>query len=112
MSVINNEYNLQNLDSKLFKSVTDYLTDLQTIRIKGKPVKNSDGSVTVEFKSKLFVYDDMAFQVSGFLTQSKKKEICVYFFSLIDQLNHNTVIKFSQKQHKSIVNIIKNKITL
>lgn len=112
MSPINNKYNLQNLDSKLFKSVTDYLTDLQTIRIKGNPVKNSDGSATVEFNSKLFVYDDMAFQVSGFLTQSKKKEICVYFFSLIDQKSHNTVINFSQKQHKSIVNIIKNKITL
>ena len=112
MSATNNNYNLQNLDSKLFKSVTDYLTELQTIRIKGKPVKNNDGSTTVEFNSKLFVYDDMVFQVSGFLTQSKNSEKCVYFFSLIDQKKHNTVIKFSQKQHKSIVNIIKNKITL
>ena len=63
---------LQNLDKNLFKNITDYLTDLQTIRIVGKPAKNADGTTSVEFRHELFCSDKYTFQVSGYINQSKK----------------------------------------
>lgn len=104
--------NLQKLDLTVYKNITQYLTDLQTIRISGKPQKNSDGSISVEFKEKIFDSGDYTFQVSGYINQSKTFEKSVFFFSFIDQKNHTKVIKVSQKQHKSIVDLIKDKITL
>ena len=103
---------LQNLDKNLFKNITDYLTDLQTIRIVGKPAKNADGTTSVEFRHELFCSDKYTFQVSGYINQSKKIEKSVFFFSIIDYKDHNKIIKISQKQHKSIANLIKDKITL
>jgi len=104
--------NLQNLDKNVFKNITDYLTDLQTIRIVGKPAKNADGTTSVEFRHELFCSDKYTFQVSGYINQSKKIEKSVFFFSIIDYKDHNKIIKISQKQHKSIANLIKDKITL
>lgn len=104
--------NLQNLDKKVFKNITDYLTELQTIRIIGKPAKNADGSTSVEFRHELFCSDKYTFQVSGYMSQSNKIEKSVFFFSIIDYKDHKKVIKVSQKQHKTIVNLIKDKITL
>ena len=103
---------LQNLDKNLFKNITDYLTDLQTIRIVGKPAKNADGTTSVEFRHELFCSDKYTFQVSGYINQSKKIEKSVFFFSIFDYKDHNKIIKISQKQHKSIANLIKDKITL
>lgn len=103
--------NLQNLDKKVFKNITDYLTELQTIRIVGKPATNSDGTTSVEFRYEIFNSEEYSFQVSGYMNQSKKIEKSVFFFSIIDHKDHNKVIKISQKQHKSIVNLIKDKIT-
>lgn len=103
---------LQNLDKNVFKNITDYLTDLQTIRIVGKPAKNADGTTSVEFRHELFCSDKYTFQVSGYINQSKKIEKSVFFFSIIDYKDHNKIIKISQKQHKSIANLIKDKITL
>lgn len=108
----NSTTNLQNLDKKVFKNITDYLTELQTIRIVGKPVKNPDGTISVEFKHVVFCSDDYAFQVSGYMNQSEKIEKSVFFFSFIDHKDHKNVIKISQNQHKSIVNLIKDKIIL
>lgn len=104
--------NLQNLDKKVFKNITDYLTELQTIRIVGKPLQNADGSISVEFRHEIFCSDDYTFQVSGYMSQSNKIEKSVFFFSIIDHKDHKKVIKISQKQHKSIVNLIKDKIIL
>jgi hypothetical protein len=104
--------NLQKLDKKVFKNITDYLTELQTIRIVGKPMKNTDGSVSVEFRHEIFCSVDYTFQVSGYMNQSNKVEKSVFFFSIIDNKDHKKVIKVSQKQHKSIVNLIKDKIIL
>lgn len=104
--------NLQNLDKNVFKNITDYLTDLQTIRIVGKPAKNADGTTSVEFRHELFCSDKYTFQVSGYINQSKKIEKSVFFFSIFDYKDHNKIIKISQKQHKSIANLIKDKITL
>ena len=103
---------LQNLDKNVFKNITDYLTDLQTIRIVGKPAKNADGTTSVEFRHELFCSDKYTFQVSGYINQSKKIEKSVFFFSIIDYKDHNKIIKITQKQHKSIANLIKDKITL
>lgn len=104
--------NLQNLDKKVFKNITDYLTELRTIRIDGKPQQNSDGSITIEFKDDLFQTEDYVFHVSGYMSQSKKAEKRVFFFSISDQKDHKKVIKFSQKQHKEISELIKDKITI
>jgi hypothetical protein len=104
--------NLQNLDKKVFKNITEYLTELQTIRIVGKPAKNTDGTTSVEFRHEVFCSNDYTFQVSGYMNQSKKIEKSVFFFSIIDHVDHKKVIKVSQKQHKTIVNLIKDKITL
>ena len=108
----NTYINLQNLDKNVFKNITDYLTDLQTIRIVGKPAKNADGTTSVEFRHEVFCSGQYTFQVSGYMNQSNKIEKSVFFFSIIDYKDHNKVIKVSQKQHKSIVNLIKDKITL
>lgn len=109
--MLNNTTNLQNLDKKVFKNITKYLTDLRTIRIVGKPAKNADGTTSVEFRHELFCSDDYTFQVSGYMSQTKKIEKSVFFFSILDHKDHKKVIKVSQKQHKSIVNLIKDKIT-
>jgi hypothetical protein len=103
--------NLQNLDTKVFKNITKYLTDLRTIRIVGKPVKNPDGSVSVEFRHEIFCFDQYTFQVSGYMCQSNKIEKSVFFFSIVDYKDHAKIIKMSQKQHKSLVDLINNKIT-
>lgn len=109
---INPTSNLQNLDKKVFRNITDYLTDLQTIRIVGKPAKNPNGSTSVEFRHEIFCSGQYTFQVSGYMNQSNKIEKSVFFFSIIDHKDHKKIIKVSQKQHKSIVNLIKDKITL
>lgn len=108
----NSSTNLQKLDTTVYKNITEYLTNLQTIRISGKPQKKSDGSVSVEFKERIFDSGDYTFQVSGYINQSKTFEKSVFFFSFIDQKSHTKIIKVSQKQHKTIVNLIKDKITL
>ena len=110
--MLNNTYNLQNLDENVFKNITKYLTDLRTIRIVGKPVKNADGSVSVEFRHEIFCFDQYTFQVSGYMSQTKKIEKSVFFFSILDDKDHKKIIKVSQKQHKLIVNLIKDKIIL
>lgn len=108
----NSPTNLQKLDLFVYKNITEYLTDLQTIRITGKPQHNNDGTVSIEFKERIFESGDYTFQVSGFINQSKTFGKSVFFFSFIDQKNHTKVIKVSQKQHKTIVDLIKDKITL
>jgi hypothetical protein len=104
--------NLQNINKEVFKNITEYLTELQTIRIVGKSATNSDGTTSVEFRHEIFNSEKYSFQVSGYMSQSKKIEKSVFFFSIIDKKDHKKVIKVSQQQHKTIVNLIKDKIIL
>jgi hypothetical protein len=111
--MINNSINkIEKLDKKAFNSVTKYLTELQTIRIKGKPQQNPDGSTTVEFRRKLFKTETHVFQLSGFIKTTKRQQKLVFFVSLFDQNDHKNPISFSQEQHKKVTNLIKDKITI
>ena len=104
--------NLQKLNKNQFNSVTKYLTELQTIRIKGKPQKNPDGTTTVEFRRKLFKTGTHVFQLSGFIKTSKTQQKLIFFVSLFDQNDHKNPVSLSQDQHKKITNLIKDKISI
>lgn len=111
--MINNLKNkIENLDKITFDSVTKYLTELQTIRIKGKPQKNPDGTTTVEFRRKLFKTGTHVFQLSGFIKTSKTQQKLIFFVSLFDQNDHKNPVSLSQDQHKKITNLIKDKISI
>ena len=110
--VINSTNKIEKLDKNAFNSVTKYLTDLQTIRIKGKPQQNPDGSTTVEFRRKLFKTETHVFQLSGFVKTTKRQQKLVFFVSLFDQSDHKNPIPISQEQHKKVTNLIKDKITI
>lgn len=109
-NTIFSDYNLQQLDTKVFENFTHLLSSLPTISLHGKARKNRDLSYTTEFNQEILETDGMKLNISGFLNNTKGHQNVIFFVTISDMKNPNSVIKLSQIQHSTISKLIKEKL--
>lgn len=105
-------YNLRNVPQNVYKNALQFLTELQTIHFQGKARRSEDGSVITEFSQDLFDYENITFQVSGFMKQTKLVQKMVFFVTFFDQKDHKKIMKISRDQHSKITKLISDKISI
>lgn len=106
------DYNLLNVPQNVYKNALNFLTELQTIHFQGKARKNDDGSVITEFSEDLFEYQNITFQVSGFMKQTKSVQRIVFFVTFFSEKDHKNIMSISPDQHSNITKILSDKISL